>query len=92
MKRRHLYFLYTTLWALAIWLFYVVQPQGLGPLTILLLYGPPVFILYLVSLFLLDVPGDVIAPALVKTFLQRRWLAIGFFAFGMVILILLLFS
>jgi len=92
MKRHHLYILYAALWALTLWLFYGVQPQGLGRLTTLLLYGPPVFLLYFISLLLMDVPGDIIDPSRVKSFFLRRRLTLGFFAFGMVILILLIFS
>lgn len=92
MKRRYLYVLYAVLWVLTIWLFYGVHPQGLGRLTTLLLYGPPVFSLYLLSLLLLDVPGEIVDLPRVKSFLRHRRQAIGFFAFGMVVLILLIFS
>lgn len=91
MKRLHLYMLYAAVWALTIWLFYVAQPQGLGPLMTLFLYGPPVLILYLLTLLFMDVREEIIGSSLFRTFFRHRRPAIGFFAFGMVVLILLLF-
>ena len=92
MKRSYLYFFYAALWILTIWLLYGVRLSGAGPLPTMFFYGAPVFLLYILTLFLLDVREDTLDPSLVKAFFRRRQLAIGFFLFGMIVLILLLFQ
>jgi len=92
MKRRDLYILYAVLWAFTIWLCYFIKPHGSGSLGTLFLYGPPVFALYLLSLFLMDVREQRIDRSMVAPFLRKRRVAIGLFCFGMIVLILLIFS
>ena len=92
MKRRYLYMLYAALWVLTLWLFYGLRPQGSGPLWTLFLYGPPVFVLYLFSLFLLNIREGVVDRSMVARFLRRRRLPIGLFFLGLVVLILLIFK
>jgi len=90
MNRRQLYLLYAVLWAITLWLFYGIKPPGGAPLWILILYGPPVFILYLFSALLLDTREEAINGPLIRAFLKRRQVAIGLFLLAMVILILLI--
>jgi hypothetical protein len=90
MNRRQLYLIYTVLWAITLWLFYGIKPSGGNPLWILVLYGPPVFILYLFSAFLLDVREGAINGPVIRAFFKRRQAAIGLFLLALVILILLI--
>jgi hypothetical protein len=90
MKRRHLYFLYAAIWGLTIWVFFYQKPHGLGAMATLAIYGIPAFVLYLFSLFLVDVRASVLDASMVKHFLERRKVAVGFFFFALVILILLM--
>ena len=89
MNRRQLYLIYAILWAITLWLFYGIRPSG-APLWIPVLYGPPVFILYLFSVLLLDIREEVIDGPLIRQFLKRRQMAIGLFLLAMAILILLI--
>jgi hypothetical protein len=90
MNRRQLYLPYAVLWVLTLCLFYVIKPSGGNPLWILVLYGPPVFVLYLYSVLLLDIRDEVIDVPLLRQFLKRRQTAIGLFLLAMAILILLI--
>lgn len=92
MKRRYIYVFYAAIWILTLWLIYGVHLSGAGPLLTMLLYGPPVALLYIVTLFLMDVRDETFDASQVKAFFRRRRLAIGFFLFGMIVLILLLFQ
>ncbi len=91
MNRRYLYIIYAALWAFTIWLFYYMKPHGGGFPGTLSLYGPPVFALYLFSLFLMDHREDRVNLAMVKPFLQHRKVPIGLFLFGLIVLVLLIF-
>ena len=90
MNRLHLCLLYAAVWVFTIWLFYNKKPQGGGSLGMLAIYGLPVFVLYLLSLFLVDVREPALDASMVKQFLKRRQVSIGLFFFGLVVLILLL--
>jgi hypothetical protein len=90
MSRRYAYMLYAALWTFTIWMFYYLKPYGGGAFVTFGLYGFPVFLLYLFSLFLMDCREDVIDKPLVMKFFRRRRFSIFLFFLGLAILILLM--
>jgi hypothetical protein len=90
MNRRSLYMLYVALWAAMIWLFYFLKPSGGAPFATLAFYGLPVMVLYLFSLFLIDVRAEVIDGSMIRPFLNRRKIPLLLFLFGLIVLVHLL--
>ncbi len=99
MKRRQLYILYGGLWFLLGFLLLSSLPKelahhwaGQGSLVfpLLLIYGAPVLILYLISAFLFDVREEILTRDMFLTFLRRRRMLITAFVFAIVSLLLLI--
>ncbi len=99
MKRRHLYILYLGLWILAAFLLLSGFPKELAhhwagrgslalPLTII--YGLPIFLLYLRTAFLFDFRGDPAGKDQFLLFLRRRRMVVIGFLFALAALILLI--
>ncbi|HAJ28060.1 MAG TPA: hypothetical protein DCG53_12595 [Syntrophus sp. (in: bacteria)] len=101
MKRQHLYIVYIGLWICLLMLLLfppakqlVNQWAGRGSLAqaLLLIYGIPVFLLYLLSAFLFDVRTEVIRKEDIISFLGRRTMRIIMFLFVIIALILLILA
>ncbi len=90
MTRHSLYLLYAALWAVTICLFYLLKYLGGGSLAALAAFGPPVFLLYGFTLFLMDHREGSVGMSSVKAFLRRRRTSLILFFFGMIVLILLI--
>lgn len=91
MKRKALLAAYAALWVYVLALILVFKPPVRGMTVTFLLYGPPVFILYLVSVFLLDCRRDEITAADMTAFVRRRRVSILLFLFSLVVLVVLVF-
>lgn len=96
MKRRRLYIIYLGLWVLTAFILRSGFPKELAhhwagqgslalPLTVI--YGLPIFLLYLFTVFLFDFRGESVNRGQVLLFLRRRRLAIVGFLFALAVLI-----
>lgn len=101
MKRRHLFIVYIGLWICLLALLltapakqFLNQWAGQGSLlqALLVIYGIPVSLLYLLSAFLFDVRGEVIRQEDLISFLGRRKMLIIMFLFVIIALILLILA
>ncbi len=101
MKRRQLYIVYGGLWLLLGFLLLSSLPkelahqwagQGSLVLPLLIIYGAPVLVLYLISAFLFDVREEILTRKLLLTFLRRRRILITAFVFAIISLLLLILT
>ncbi|HOF05051.1 MAG TPA: hypothetical protein PK175_01700 [Syntrophales bacterium] len=99
MKRRRLYIIYLGLWLLTAYILLSGAPKELAhhwavrgslALPLLVIYGLPIFLLYLFSAFLFDFRGETAGKDQLLTFLKRRRLPIAGFLFCLAVLVLLI--
>lgn len=101
MKRSRLKLIYGLLWVLTTGLFLVVggafrevagaSGQAVAIARFMLLFGPPFFVLYLLTAFLFDVREETVTVEHFRTFLYRRRLPVGLFVFSLIVFVLLSF-
>lgn len=101
MKRSRLKLIYGLLWVLTTGLFLVVggafrevagaSGQAVAIARFMLLFGPPFFVLYLLTAFLFDVREEIVTVEHFRTFLYRRRLPVGLFVFSLIVFVLLSF-